>query len=153
MKDLLTKTNLAILASFFVLGIVWFFVTLHNSRSSFPNAFVMDYSAFKPETISYELLGQPGSQAEGNSNSEAEVQVVIYRNIDLARVKESYPTLNGRYDYRFVEYREALDFLAQHIAELQKRKSDQNAERAKVAEQLISECEQTRAKIIEKLGT
>ena len=145
MKGLLTKTNLAILASFFVLCIVGFFVTLHNSRSSFPNAFVMDYSAFKPETISYELLG--------NSNSEAAVKVVIYRNIDVARVKESYPTLNGKYDYRFVEYHEALDFLAQHIAELQRTKSDQNAERARIAEQLISECEQTRAKIIERLGT
>src|SRR5437868_11857217 len=97
MKHLFTKTNLAILALFFVVGIVWFFVTLHNSRSSFPNAFVMDYSAFKPETISWELLGQGSSQAEGNSNSEAEVKVVIYRNIDLARVKESYPTLKGKY--------------------------------------------------------
>ena len=144
MKGLFTKTNVAILAAFFVLGIVWFVVTLHNNRSSFPNAFVMDYSAFKPETISYELLG--------NSNSEAEVRVVIYRNIDLTTVKESYPTLS-KYDYRFVEYHQALDFLAQHIAELQRTKNDRDVEQARIAERLISECEQTRAKIIERLGT
>ena len=151
MKALLTKTNIAILVSFFVLGIVWFFFTLHNSRSSFPNAFAMDYSDFKPESISYQLLGQRSSQAEGNS--EAEVKVVIYRNIDLASVKESYPTLKGKYDYRFVEYHEALDFLSQQIAQWQRTKSDQNAERARMAEQFISECEETRAKIIERLGT
>jgi len=148
MKGILTKTNAAILALAVVISIVGFLITLHNNRSYFPNTFVMDYSAFKPESLSDALLGQRDSRGVIDSNSETEVRVVIYRNIDLSRVKENYPTLNGRYDYRFVQYREAVDFLESHIAELKSAKTAQKPG----SQLLISECEQTRAQIIEKLG-
>ena len=155
MKYLFTKSSLVILCLTFIIGIPIFLTWLHYNRSHFPNTLVMDYSEFKPSSRSYELLGfesdQRNIQESDNPNSEIEVKVVIYRTVDLATVKKTYPTFGSTPDYHFVEYGEAMSFLEKQISEL-KAEDDGDPESVKLNKQLISECEQTRAKIIERLG-
>ena len=155
MKYLFTKSNLIVLCLTCIIGIPIFLTWVHNNRSRFPNSLVMNYSDFKPSSKGYELLGfesdQRNIQDLGNPNSENEVKVVIYRNVDLATVKQTYPTFGGKTNYRFVEYSEVMGFLERQIREL-KAEGGGDSESVKLKKQLISECEQTRAKIIERLG-
>ncbi len=116
----------------------------------------MNYSDFKPASRSYELLGvesdERNIQELDNRITESPVKVVIYRNIDLATVKKTYPTLGGKPAYHFIEYGEAMAFLEKQISELKAEEKGEDLESAKQRRQLISECEQTRAKITERLG-
>jgi hypothetical protein len=115
----------------------------------------MKYSDFGPPSNSYELLGsewyQWNSQGSDNPDGRDDVKVVIYRNIDLATVKKTYPVFAGKSDYRYLEYSVAMAFLAKRIEEL-KVDNDRDPEYSRLKEQLISEYEQTRTRIIEKLG-
>jgi hypothetical protein len=153
MKYFFTKTNLAILISSFVFVMIAFPVWIHRNRSHFPNSIVMRHSDFGPPSGSYELLGaewyQWNSQGPDDPNGRDDVKIVIYRNVDLATVKRTYPVFEGKSDYRYLEYSEAMDFLAKRIDEL---KMDQDPEFSKLNEELRSEYEQTKAKIVEKLG-
>jgi hypothetical protein len=155
MKYFFTKTNLAILILAFVLGIIAFPIWVHYNRSHLPNSFVMRYSDFGPPSSSYELLGsewyQWNSQGPDDPNGRDDVKIVIYRNVDLATVKRTYPVLKGKADYRYIEYSEAMGFLEKKIEEL-KSDQDREPEYSKLKEALILEYEQTRAKIIERLG-
>jgi hypothetical protein len=150
-----TKTNLAILIFAFVFVVVAFPVWVHHNRSYFPNSFVMQYSDFGPPSSSYELLGsewyQWNSQGPDDPHGRDDVKIVIYRHVDLPMVKRTYPVLNGKSDYRYIEYGEAMDFLTKRIEEL---KADQNTDPAfrKLDEELMSKYQQTRARIVEKLG-
>ena len=156
MKYLFTKSNLAILCLTFIIGIPIFLTWHHFNRHRFPNTLVMNYSDFKPSSRAYELLGfesdERNVQEPDNPNSEIEVKVVIYRNVDLATVRKAYPTFGGKPHYHFVEYGEAIDFLEKQISELKAEGGGEDLESVKLKQQLISECEQTRAKIIERLG-
>jgi hypothetical protein len=115
----------------------------------------MKYSDFGPPSSSYELLGsdwyQWNSQGPDDANGRDDVKIVIYRNIDLATVKKTYPVFAGKYDYRYIEYSEAMAFLGKQIEEL-KADNDRDPEYRRLKEQLISEYEQTRARVIERLG-
>src|SRR5262245_18360483 len=95
-----TKTNVAVLILAFVLGVVAFSVSLHRNRSNFPNSFVMKYSDFGPPSSSYDLLGEEwyqwNSQGLDDPGVQDDVKVVIYRNIDLATVKKTYPVLAAK---------------------------------------------------------
>jgi hypothetical protein len=115
----------------------------------------MRYSDFGPPSSSYELLGaewyQWNSQGPDDPNGADDVKIVIYRNVDLPTVKKTYPVFKGKSDYRYVEYSEAMDFLEKRIEEL-KTDRDRGHEYSKLKEESISEYEQTKAKIIERLG-
>jgi hypothetical protein len=155
MKYFFTKTNLAILILTFVFGIIALPIWVHHNRSQFPNTFVMRYSDFGPPSSSYELLGsewyQWNSQGLDDPNDRDDVKIVIYRNVDLPTVKRTYPVFKGKSDYRYIEFTEAMDFLEKRIEEL---KTDRNRdpEFSKLNEELILEYEQTKAKIVERLG-
>ena len=155
MKYFLTKTNLAILILAFVFGIIAIPIWVHHNRSHFPNSFVMRYSEFGPPGSSYELLGsewyQRNNQGPDDPNGRDDVRIVIYRNVDLRMVKKTYPVLKGKSDYRYIEYSEVMDFLEKKVEDL---KSDQNRDQedSKINEELILKYEQTKAKIIERLG-
>jgi len=155
MKYFFTKTNLAILILTFLVGVIAFPVWVHHNRSRFPNSFVMKYSDFGPPSSSYELLGtewyQWNSQGPDDPNGRDDVKVVIYRNVDLPTVKRTYPVFKGKSDYRYLEYSEAMNFLEKRIEEL-KADHDRDPEYSKLKEELISDYEQTKAKIVERLG-
>jgi hypothetical protein len=74
----------------------------------------------------------------------------VYRNVDLTTVKRTYPELGGKSVYRYVEYSQAIDYLDRQIEEL--KANNRDAEYGKFKEKLISEYEQSRTKIIERLG-
>ncbi len=156
MKHFFTKTNLGILILTFVFGIIALTIWVHHNRSHFPNSFVMRYSDFGPPSSSYELLGaewyQWNSQGPDDPNGRDDVKVVIYRNIDLPTVKRTYPIFKGKSDYRYIEYSEAMDFLEKRIEEL-KADQDRVPEYRQLNEELISEYEHTKAKIVERLGS
>jgi hypothetical protein len=76
---------------------------------------------------------------------------VVYRNVDLATVKRTYPELSGTSVYRYVEYGQAMDYLDKRIGEL-KANNNQETEHGELDKKLISEYEQSRARIIERLG-
>jgi|SRR5215813_8187187 len=155
MKYYFTKVNVAVLILAFMLGVIAFSISLHRNWSHFPNSFVMKYSDFGPPSSSYELLGsewsQWNSQGSDDPNARDDVKVVIYRNIDLTTVKKTYPIFAGKSDYRYIEYREAMDFLEKRIEEL-KANQDRYPQYRKLNEELISDYEETRAKIVERLG-
>src|SRR3989442_8285865 len=158
MKHLFTKTNIAVLMLTFILGVIAFSIALHRNRSHFPNSFVMKYADFGSPSSSDELLGPESSQGNGQRagdlRSRDEIQVVVYRNIDLATVKRTYPELGGKTVYRYVEYSQAIDYLDKQIEELRannKQDAEQDAEYDKLDEKLISEYYRSRARIIERL--
>ena len=114
----------------------------------------MDYSEFKPASMSYELPGSESDErnAPDSQNSEVQTKIVIYRNVDLATVKKTYPMFGGKPNYRFIEYGQAIAFLDKQLSELKAAEKDEDTESARLRKELISECEQTRAKITERLG-
>jgi hypothetical protein len=154
MKHLFTKSNIAVLMLAFILGVIAFSISLHRNRSHFPNSFVMQYADFGSPSSSHELLGPEPSQESGQRADDPrdDLQVVVYRNVDLATVKRTYPELGGKYVYRYVEYSRAVDYLDKQIEEL-KANNDRDAEYGTFKEKLISKYEQSRSRIIERLGS
>ena len=155
MKYLFTKTNVAAFTLVFLFGIIIFSVSLRRNRSHFPNSFVMEFTDFGPSGSSDELFGperfQVNGQRAGELRSRDEIKVVVYRNVDLAMVKKTYPELGGKFVYRYVEYSRAIDYLDKRIEEL-KANNNQETEYSELEKQLISEYEHSRARIIERLG-
>jgi hypothetical protein len=155
MKYLFTKTNIAAFILVFTLGVIAFSISLHRNRSHFPNSFVMKSTDFGPPGSSDELFGSERSQGNGQRagelNSGDDIKVVVYRNVALATVKRTYPELGSESVIRYVEYSQAMDYLDKQIEEL-KANNNQETEYSKLDKKLISEYEQSRAKIIERLG-
>ena len=155
MKYLFTKTNIAALILVFILGIIGFSISLHRNRSHFPNSFVMTYEDFGSPSSADELFGserlQENSQRADELSGRDDIKVVVYRNVDLATVKRTYPELRDKSVYRFVEYSQAMDYLDKRIGEL-KVNNNRETEHSEVDKKLISDYEQSRARIIERLG-
>ena len=152
MRYVFTKTNIAALTLVFILGVIGFSISLHRNRSRFPNSFVMKYTDFGPPGSSDELLGAEASGQQADElNSRDDIKVVVYRNVDLATVKRTYPELGGKSVYRYVEYSQAIDYLDKRIAELN-ADNNRETEHSEVDKQVILESEQSRARIIERLG-
>ncbi|MBD0369955.1 MAG: hypothetical protein ICV60_03810 [Pyrinomonadaceae bacterium] len=150
MKYVFTKTNIALLISAFILGVIAFSISLHRNRSRFPNSFVMKYSDFGSPGSPAELFGQESSQGAETLTNRDDIRVVVYRNVDLTSVKRTYSELGGKYVYRYVEYSQAIAYLDKQIEELKANNSD--ADYDNLREKLIREYEQSRNRIIERLG-
>ena len=153
MKYLFTKTNIAALILVFILGIIVFSISLHRNRSHFPNSFVMKNADFGYPGSSDELFGYERFQVDSqraDAGGRDDIKVVVYRNVDLATVKRTYPELSGKAVYRYVEYSQAMDYLDKRIREL--KANSKETEHSELDKKLISEYEQSRAKIIERLG-
>ena len=111
------------------------------------NTLILQYQDFGPQSISYELIGkewyQWNSQGPDDPNATDNVKVVVYRNISLDEVKRLYPVVAEKQDYRYFEYKAALDLLSRYETD---PFWDQHP---KTKEQM----KQTREKILEQLGT
>src|SRR5215813_5148150 len=155
MKYLFTKINIVLLILAFIFGVIAFSISLHRNRSHFPNSFVMKYADFGAPSSAEELVGPESFQGRGVEaealNTSDDIRVVVYRNVDLAIVKRTYPDLDGKYVYRYVEYNQAMDYLDKQIEEL-KANNDRDTEYRNLKEKLISGYEDTRTRIIERLG-
>jgi len=155
MKHLFTKTNIAFLILAFILGAIAFSITLHRNRSHFPNSFVMKYADFGSSGSSDELFGSERFQGNGQRadelSSREDIKVVVYRNVDLATVKRTYPELGGNSVYHYLEYSQAMDYLDRQIEGL-KLNNNQEGQINAINKKLLGEYEQSRARIIERLG-
>ena len=108
---------------------------------------VLRYSDFGPQIMSYELLGmdwyQWNSQGPDDPNERDDIKVVVYRNIPLDEVERSYPVIERKQDYRYLEYGAALNLLNKYEVDPFWEDYPETQGRAR----------QTKEKILEQLGT
>ena len=111
------------------------------------NTIVLDYYDFGPQVMSYELIGlgkyQWNSQGPDDPNENDDVKVVVYRNISLNEVEKMYPVIERKQDYRYLEYKSALNLLKQYEQDPFWNEYKETKERAL----------RTRDKILAQLGT
>lgn len=83
---------------------------------------VLKYSDFGTFSLCEELIGQDWWQWQGHGDStprDYDIKVVVFRNIDISKVKKIYPVIpEKKQDYRYVSYERALEFLEKTINEL-----------------------------------
>lgn len=104
-------------------------------------ALVLSYGEIGPSVLVYELIGnewyQWNKHGDSDPNSIDNVEVVVYRNISLEAVKKLYPVNEKtKSDYRYLEYKTALDYLNEHEDE-----------------EYLEHLRTTKKKIIENLGS
>lgn len=85
---------------------------------------------------------------------DVDVKVVVYRGIELAELKKQFPTVQGKSDYRFVEYTRAVSFLQENIkaVETYKRAGTEPNE-IEIWDRLLQTLMKTHERIIETLGS
>ena len=91
-------------------------------RTPKSNTLVLRYQDFGPPSVSYALLGmewyQWNSQGPDDPNADDDdVKVVVYRNVPLDEVRKDYPVVERKQDYRYLEYKAALDLLNKYEAD------------------------------------
>jgi hypothetical protein len=115
---------------------------------------VFRYADFGPQVIAYELIGFNWYQWDcsgcGDLRKQHDIRIVVYRNINLSKVKELYPIVIGETDYRYVEYNESVNFLNGKIVELTNSLKD-DRENSDLYLSLKNTLEKTRNKIIHAL--
>ena len=85
---------------------------------------LLDYDAFGPQVMAWELIGYDWYQWESHGDStgnepEPEIIVVVYRDVALEVVMKRYPVITGEKDYRYVEYSRAIAHLTRSLGEYQ----------------------------------
>lgn len=115
------------------------------SRS--PYTIVLAYDDFGPQAMAFELLGMGWWQWEGGGSWEPgdrfDVRVVVYRGLTLAAVQAEYPTVEGRADYRYVRFDDAMAYFERNMAEIEGEPS---------LERLHAELADTHGRIRQALG-
>jgi hypothetical protein len=88
-----------------------------------PHTLVLDYDDFGPQAMAFGLLGMQWWQWEAGGSWEPgdrfDIRVVVYRGITLAAVQAEYPTVEGRADYRYVSYDDAMAYFERSMAEIE----------------------------------
>jgi hypothetical protein len=100
---------------------------------------VLSYHELGPQAAAHGLIGyewyQWNSHGDPDPSKDDDVKVVVYRGIPLEKVKEMYPVVAGRQDYRYLAYEAAIDYLNQNEGE-----------------PYLGHLRETRKKIVERLG-
>jgi hypothetical protein len=83
---------------------------------------VLDYADFGPQSLAYKTTGMEWWQWDDHGHPdpayEYDVKVVVYRDIPLIQVQESYPVLEAKeQDYRYLTYAKAMAYLDEQIQE------------------------------------
>jgi hypothetical protein len=128
----------------------------NRSQPSLPNTVILGYEDFGPQVMAYELIGYGWNQWKNEGHElpdDVDVKVVVYRGVNLAKVKGAYPVVRGQSDYRYVEYDRAMRFLNAQISELERHKKEEpEARLAKMWDDLIMRLKKTKAAITMSLG-
>lgn len=110
---------------------------------------ILNYRDFGPPALASELIGNDYWQWDSHGDSRPRdypISVVVYRNVDLFKVKNLYPVIKEKeQDYRYVDYQIAMDFLDSSIKELQSYKEE-------IPQKLIDTLTKTRKTIKSVLG-
>jgi hypothetical protein len=136
---------------FYLLSLLLFVICVAGCTPSIKtNHAVFNYEDLDPQVTSYELIGyewyQWNSQGPDNPNERDNVKVVVYRGVSLKQIQRQYPVIEGKQDYRYLEYSQALKHLSKFDQE--PYKTSNNAILKKMRESLIK----TRERIIKELG-
>ena len=111
--------------TFLFFCIVFFSCSHHVSQQPYV---ILTYKDFGPPALAGDLIGSDYWQWDSHGDSRPRdypIRVVVYRNIDLQKVKERYPVSKEKeQDYRYVEYRTAMAFLNSSIEQLQSYKDE-----------------------------
>jgi hypothetical protein len=75
----------------------------------------LSYQELGPQVAVYKLIGyewyQWNNHGDDDPNKVDDVKVVVYRNIPLEKVKEMYPVIKEKQDYRYLDYSTAIEYL------------------------------------------
>ena len=105
----------------FVLVHVFCAVSCGARGRSNSNTIVLPYDELGPQVAVHELIGyewyQWNSHGDSDPTKTDDVKVVVYRNIGLEEVKRTYPVIDGKQDFRYLDYSTAMDYLNRHEKE------------------------------------
>jgi hypothetical protein len=112
--------------------------------------------------MSYELqIGNAWNEwkSEGHElPDDVDIKVVVYRSVELAELRKQYPVVQGKSDYRYLEYARALQFLQEQVKTVESYKKEEQeaddslASAVKMWEELEQTLKKTHKVIIENLG-
>jgi hypothetical protein len=107
--------------------------------------------------IAYKLIGyeyyQWNSQGADDPNQKDDIKVVIYRGTTLTKIKNKYPVIKDKQDFRYVEYQKALNFISNNLTLWKKEKLlEKNSQMVTTYNNLIEQYKQTQSKIIAGLN-
>jgi hypothetical protein len=107
--------------------------------------------------MSGELVGEPWNQWQVGPHDlqeyNVDINVVVYRGIELAEVKQQYPVVTGKSDYRYVEYKRAIEFFEKNIKEAESYKDgDWDSSVVKVWDEMAARLKNARSVTIQTLG-
>jgi len=124
---------------------------------------IIAYEDFGPPVIAYQLeIGHAWNQWKNEGHElpdDVDINVVVYRGIELEEVRKQFPVIRGKSDYRYLDHARAIQFLEEQIKavesykaeEAQAKESEPNA--VKMWDELGQRLKKTRKLIIESLGT
>jgi hypothetical protein len=84
---------------------------------------VLDYENFGIQAMAHELLGyqwyQWNSHGDPDPTATHDIKVVVYKDIQLSKVKEFYPVIRElEQDYRYVEFNRTINYFNRQFKEL-----------------------------------
>jgi len=104
--------------------------------------------------MAFGLIGHDWNQWKDEGHDlpdDVGVQVVVYRGVSPEQIRERYPVIRGRSDYRHVEYREAVRYLDRRIADA-KELGEEDGGGQEMWADISARLSDTRRRIIEALG-
>jgi hypothetical protein len=118
---------------------------------------VLSYADFGPPSMVYELgIGNAWNQwkhAGHELPDDVDINVVVYRGIELAEVKKQFPVVKGKSDYRYVEYTRAVRFLQENVEDVESyKRAAAEANEIEMWDRLAQTLKKTHKRIIESLG-
>ena len=100
-----------------------------RSCSPCPHTFILAHEDFGPDSLGYELgIGHFWNQWKGEAHElpdDVDVKVVVYRGIELEKVRKQFPVIKGKSDYRYLEYARAIQFLELKQKEFESYKKEE----------------------------
>ena len=123
---------------FILIGLI-LFAGCAAKREPHDGTLVLPYHELGPQVAVHGLIGyewyQWNSHGDSDPNKDDDVKVVVYRNIPLEKVKEMYPVIVGKQDYRYLDYEAAINYLNKNESE-----------------PYLEHLQKTKKKIVEHLG-
>jgi hypothetical protein len=111
--------------------------------------------------MSYELIGYAWNEWRSGGDElpdDVDIKVVVYRGVELEELRKQFPVVQGKSDYRYLEYARAIQFLQEQVKTVESYKkeeqqaADSEASAVKIWEELEQTLKKTHRVIIENLG-
>jgi hypothetical protein len=107
--------------------------------------------------MSYDLqIGNAWNQWKDEGHElpdDVDIKVVVYRGIELEKVRKQFPVLRGKSDYRYLDYARAIQFLQAQGKNVESYKDGEiDASVVKMWDELNQTLKKTHTLIIESLG-